>query len=111
DGNSNTSLLPPSISRHLRATFPSNDRGAPPPTAEDEEAEDRLSCHCSAPTHGCTFQPTSSRTPSRSASWPEMSVIWYLGLTFLMDTIPGGASGSGFEGSGFFFLVSFPFAF
>ena len=49
-----------------------------------------------APTHGCTFQPTSNVTFVRSDRTPLISVIWYFGLLFLRRIIPGSSSGSCF---------------
>ncbi len=62
-GNSKGVLLPPFNAAHL-------------PT--------RLSLvvvHVNAPTQGCTFQCNSSVTFPRSANFPEISPIWYLGRT------------------------------
>lgn len=45
--------------------------------------------HQSAPTHGWTFQPTTSVALPRSAIFPVMSVIWYLAFWFRRRRTPG----------------------
>jgi len=62
-----------------------------PPVMPFHNAQDSPSgiVHVSAPTHGCTFQPNSKVMFPREASWPLMSVIWYLGFWLLNFRIPG----------------------
>ena len=60
-----------------------------------------------APTHGCTFHPTSNVTFDRSDKIPLISVIWYFGLLFLRRMIPGSTSGSCFFVEGFALLNFF----
>jgi hypothetical protein len=57
--------------------------------------------HHNAPTQGCTFQPTESVTFLRSASFPVISLIWYLARWLLRRSTPG-ASVSFFEAEVFF---------
>lgn len=62
-GKSNALLLPPLIPLHLP----------------------KLLCcvRNNAPTHGCTFHPTSKVTLSVEANRPSKLVIWYFGFEFL----------------------------
>lgn len=60
-----------------------------------------LGLHHNAPTQGCTFQPTESVTFLRSASFPVMSLIWYLARWLLKRSTPG-AGVSFFEAEVFF---------
>ena len=82
-GMSKTLLFPPLTPFHRPISIPSG------------------SVQVKAPTHGCTFHPTSNVTFVRSDKIPLISVIWYFGLLFLRRMIPGSSSGS------FFFVDDF----
>lgn len=72
-GNSNPRLLPPVKAFHLHLPSPGF-----------------ANCvHVKAPTHGCTFHPTSNVTFPRSARRPDGSEIWYFGFWFLRWMTPG----------------------
>ncbi len=59
-----------------------------------------------APTHGCTFHPTSSVTLPIEANFPSILVIWYFGFEFLKRIMPGMVSCS-FFGDDFLDLADF----